>query len=143
MAEQPDAASVARVLAHMNSDHKSDLSLYLRHYAGLSAADAADAEMLDVDLGSMKIRCVSGTHVVPIAPPMQSWSDRREKLAGMALAARAALGPVAYRRPEFWWEWGTGAAVSLYFALLGVVLAGLGESIPLLIPIQTPSPLGT
>lgn len=87
-----DPATRKRTIAHMNKDHTEDMSAILRHYSHLSAAEAEGAEMLDLNLTSMSIRSVSGTHNVRISPPMDSWDDRRAKLVAMTTDARKALG---------------------------------------------------
>lgn len=90
-AEQPDRASRARLITHMNADHATDLSLYLRHYLGLSESDAAGAVLLDADLDALTIRSNSGTHAVKYDPPLESWGQRRERLTQMSARARAAV----------------------------------------------------
>lgn len=76
----------------MNKDHTEDMSAILQHFSRLSAAEAEGPEMLDLDLTSMTIRSASGTHAVPITPPMDSWDHRRAKLVAMTTDARKALG---------------------------------------------------
>lgn len=91
-----DPVSKARTIAHMNADHRADLSAILRRYAGLSEADAADPELLDLDLATLTVRCAGAgagaTHVVPVVPPMATWADRRARLVDMTTEARRALG---------------------------------------------------
>lgn len=90
-----DPVSKARTIAHMNADHRADLSAILRHFAGLSEADAAGPELLDIDLATLTVRCAASgaTHVVvPVVPPMAAWADRRARLVDMTTEARRALG---------------------------------------------------
>lgn len=91
-----DAVSKARTIAHMNASHRADLAAILRHRAGLTAAQAGAApELLDLDLASLRVRDDGGAgtvHVVPLAPPMASWADRRARLVDMTKEARRALG---------------------------------------------------
>lgn len=87
-----DADQKARTLAHMNKDHQEDMAAILQHHARLSGPDAANPEMLDLGLASMTIRSASGVHTVAIAPPMDTWNDRRVRLADMSNEARGALG---------------------------------------------------
>lgn len=91
-----DPVSKARTITHMNKDHAADLSALLRHRAGLSAAQAADAELLDLDLATMTIRAGAGdnhrAHTLALDPPMATWGDRRARLIDMTLEARKALG---------------------------------------------------
>lgn len=88
-----DPTSKARTITHMNKDHSEDMSAILRHYSGLTEAQAAGAEMLDLDLVHMTIRAASsGIHSVAVVPPMADWSDRRTRLVDMTVEARTALG---------------------------------------------------
>ncbi|KAK7747861.1 hypothetical protein SLS53_001110 [Cytospora paraplurivora] len=87
-----DPASLSRTIAHMNKDHSDDMSAILQHQANLSAPEAANAEMLGLDLTTITIRSASGVHVVPVTPPMDHWDDRRARLAEMTGSARKALG---------------------------------------------------
>ncbi|POS73113.1 hypothetical protein DHEL01_v208494 [Diaporthe helianthi] len=131
-----DPATKKRTIAHMNKDHTEDMSAILRHYSHLSAAEAEGAEMLDLDLTSMSIRSATGTHTVPISPPMDSWDDRRAKLVAMTTAARNALGldnhndeaadhPIPRHVPPQGTDWISFAGVSFYFLCAGLVYGGL------------------
>ncbi|ROW08598.1 hypothetical protein VPNG_06189 [Cytospora leucostoma] len=91
-AETIDPATLSRTIAHMNKDHSDDMSAILQHRANLSRPEAAHAEMLGLDLTTITIRSASGVHVVPVAPPMGHWDDRRARLAEMTESARKALG---------------------------------------------------
>lgn len=76
----------------MNKDHSEDMSAILQHHSRLSAPDAANAEMLDLDLTTMTIRSASGVHTIAVSPPMDTFDDRRPRLADMATESRRALG---------------------------------------------------
>jgi hypothetical protein len=126
-----DPVTKARTLSHMNKDHQKDLSLYLRHFNRLSAADAAGPELLDIDLTTMTIRSVSGTHAVAISPPMTSWADRRVRLAEMSITAHKALGlrdPTAVTIstwvPPRGFDFVVLGAVAFYFVCLAAVALG-------------------
>lgn len=113
MADQAtkDAAAKARVISHMNADHQRELSHYvssgllcppfsradlftkLRHYAKLSASAARSPKLDDISLSSMTISTpASGTHTIPITPPMSSYADARLRAVSMDETARSALG---------------------------------------------------
>lgn len=124
-----DPASKERTMTHMNKEHTEDLSLYLRHFSGLSSSAAADSpRMTDIDERSMTIATASGgTHVIPFSPPMASWADRRTRLVDMSMEARQALGlsgGARFKRPA-------GADLISFFGVLfywtswGAVRAGL------------------
>ncbi|KAI0484506.1 hypothetical protein GGR56DRAFT_27754 [Xylariaceae sp. FL0804] len=88
-----DEAQKARLMAHMNKDHAAELSQYLRAFNGLSARAAARAQLVDLTLDSLTIRCGSGTtHTVAVSPPMASAADARARLVDMAQRAQRALG---------------------------------------------------
>lgn len=149
-----DPVTKKRTIAHMNKDHTDDMSAILQHYSRLSAAEAHEAEMLDLDLTAMTIRSASGTHTVPITPPMNNWDDRRARLVAMTADARKALGldnndesattapategkrpssgsgpsapPSAPRYvPPQGTDWISFAGVSFYFLCAGLVYGGL------------------
>ena len=107
-------AAKARAIAHMNKDHRTDLSHILQHFNKLPSAKAADPTMLDVDLEGLTVR-VGGdgngnesssssgegegpgtvTHVVAFDPPMKSFGELRSRLVAMTHQARDALGVVS------------------------------------------------
>lgn len=138
-----DPVAKARTIAHMNKDHSEDMSAILRHYASLTAEEAAGAEMQDLDLATMVIRADSGVHAVPVTPPMSSWSDRRARLVEMTVAARTALGlgvaedsdqdhaPSGSAGVQFYPPEGVGvlsfAGVSWYFLSAALVFSGNAE----------------
>lgn len=94
-----DPVTRSRTIAHMNKDHTEDMSAILQHYSRLSAAEAAGAEMLGLDLTTMTIRSASGEHAVPVTPPMDTWNDRRARLVDMTIEARKALGLEVVEEP--------------------------------------------
>ncbi|KAI1506218.1 putative integral membrane protein [Biscogniauxia marginata] len=87
-----DEAHKARLKAHMNRDHADSLSHYLRAYNGLSASAAASPELVDLTLDTLAIASASGTHIVPVTPPMKTLADARVVLVDMAQSAQAKLG---------------------------------------------------
>lgn len=142
-----DPVSKARTIAHMNADHRADLSAILRRFAGLSEPDASDPELVDIDLATLHVRLASSAVVaVPLDPPMASWADRRARLVDMTTEARRALGitaedasehpaPAAAAAPAldsstvaFYPPAGAGAVsfvgVSLYFASAALYFSG-------------------
>lgn len=112
MADQAskDAAAKARIIKHMNADHQKELvhyvgclnrkeeqlidsTLKLRYYAQLSPSAARSPKLEDISLKSMTISTLaSGTHTIPIEPPMDSYADARLRAVSMDEKARAALG---------------------------------------------------
>ncbi|KAJ9161017.1 hypothetical protein NKR19_g2700 [Coniochaeta hoffmannii] len=127
----PNDGSKERTLSHMNKDHQADLSAILRHQFGVVSPNPV---LEDISLSSLTITTDGGatTHVVPISPPMSSWSDRRARLVEMTLSARAALSLDAEGRPvvvkTFLPPSGFGAVVTagvvFYFACFAAVRLG-------------------
>ncbi|OLN87333.1 hypothetical protein CCHL11_03670 [Colletotrichum chlorophyti] len=84
-----------RILTHMNNEHKRELSLYLRHYAGLSRSAATSPWLKDITLEAMTIAAggLGGKEfVVAFNPPLQSWADVRPAVVDMACASQESLG---------------------------------------------------
>lgn len=92
MATPADAAAKGRIIKHMNGDHGSSLSLYLQHYCKLSAGASRGAQLEDISFNSLTIKSKHGkTYIIPIEPPMTSWSDARPRVVEMDRVAREAL----------------------------------------------------
>ncbi|KAI9642838.1 hypothetical protein NHQ30_008572 [Ciborinia camelliae] len=94
---EKDAAIKARILKHMNADHASSLSLYLRSYCHLSPSEASNPTLLDMSLSSLTISSKSGkSHTIPLEPPMASYADARPRLVAMDGECRTALNISPY-----------------------------------------------
>lgn len=124
---QPQAAPSndavkARIMSHMNKDHTYELSNYLRAFNDLPASAARNPQLLDLTLDAMTIKSASGTHVVPIVPPMNSLADSRVRMVEMAQAALRQLGLSDIRITTFAPPAGGGiisfTGVSFYFFCL-------------------------
>lgn len=126
-----NAATRARIMAHMNKDHGAELSRYLRHYAGVPARRAENAAMTSLSLESMTIRAADGKeHVVPFVPPMGSYADARRRAVEMDAAAREGLGlgdveVTEYRRPR-------GLGLFVFCSVLGYL--GCYAALPWQVP---------
>lgn len=123
-----DPVQKAKTITHMNQDHAADLAAILRHHSGLTEAQAAGAEMVDIDLVTLRVSVVDlkGTptiYDIPIKPPMGSWGDRRVRLVEMTLEARKALGVKEFYLPE---GWGILSCLGVmwYFLSAAVVFSG-------------------
>ena len=124
-----DAESKAKTMAHMNKDHKHDLSLYLQHYGGLSAHAAVDPELVDIDTQTMTIRSTNDTTIIPFTPPMDSWNDRRQRLVDMSVEAEnavAARNGVAFYPPRGL-DWVVFSGVTFFFISAALVFGGFVE----------------
>jgi len=128
----------ARVVAHMNKDHQPELALYLRAWAGLSAAQASRSTLEDLKLDDMAIRTQDGAlHHVRISPAMVSLSDARQTMVRLDREAREKLGvgdvTVAEFRPAKGMDAAVGGAVAFYyfcfFSLGKVVDSGDDEAV--------------
>ncbi|RPA91820.1 hypothetical protein L873DRAFT_1831314 [Choiromyces venosus 120613-1] len=95
-----DEALKARIITHMNQDHRKSLSHYLQHYSKLPAAIADTAELVDISLSRITLSMRSPptdtetrTTYLPIRPsPMQALSESRERLVYMANECLTGLG---------------------------------------------------
>ncbi|KAK0386611.1 hypothetical protein NLU13_6446 [Sarocladium strictum] len=93
MATSTDAERVNRIIKHMNSQHRLELSHYLRHHHSLSSRAASPALLTSLTLTSMTITDRNGkAYTVPIDPPLATWADARTRLADMDTEARKHLG---------------------------------------------------
>ncbi|KAL8765040.1 MAG: hypothetical protein Q9203_006813 [Teloschistes exilis] len=101
-----DEAAKARIIKHMNTDHQDSLVRYLEHFCHLSSFFAANAKLESLTLDSLSISSSLGrTHLVPIQPPMASWSEARTRFAALDGEAVKGLGRSnitvkEYRRPR-------------------------------------------
>jgi hypothetical protein len=126
----PSAEAIkARVISHMNKDHTYELSHYLRAYNGLSASASRDPQLTDLQLDGITVKSASGTHHVPISPPMNSFADSRVRMVEMAQTAQQRLGISDIRIRTFEPPRGPGiysfAGVLSYFVSAGALGLGL------------------
>jgi hypothetical protein len=118
-----DATAKARIITHMNADHPDSLRRYLEHYSSLSSFASRNASLKDMTLSSMTIASSSSqTHIIPIDPPLQSWSEARARVVEMDKTATKALGRsditvTRYQRPVKLWEWGVAIAGTVYLTV--------------------------
>ncbi|KAL8626103.1 hypothetical protein Q9189_008215 [Teloschistes chrysophthalmus] len=88
-----DEAAKARIIKHMNTDHQDSLIRYLEHFCHLSSFSAANAKLESLTLGSLSISSRLGRiHLIPIQPPMASWSEARTRFAALDGEAVKGLG---------------------------------------------------
>ncbi|KAG6149875.1 hypothetical protein E4U28_006437 [Claviceps purpurea] len=87
-----DEAFRDRIIAHMNQLHSRELTHYLRHYRGLTTRQSAGATLHDLTLQGMRIRARGIDHVVNFNPPLQSWTQVRQRVVEMDAVARDGLG---------------------------------------------------
>lgn len=102
-------AQKARTIAHMNTDHRTDLRHILQHYGAVppippsyytTSSSTDDGKknplMTDIDLHSLTLQLPGrdGLHRVVFEPPLEGWGERRGRLVEMTRVAREALGVV-------------------------------------------------
>ena len=94
-----DSDRAERIMAHLNAQHQRELSLYLRHFAGVPAAAARRPRVVAMSHEHMVLRAQGAgkgeeekDHVVPFEPPLASWDQVRGRVTEMDAAARRALG---------------------------------------------------
>ena len=94
----PDAAKTAaiksRIIKHMNADHQASLTQYLEHYCKIPSRLASTAQLDDIELSYLIISSSNGQtrNLIPLSPPMASWSEARERMVVMHHEALTGLG---------------------------------------------------
>ncbi|TDZ30709.1 hypothetical protein C8035_v002319 [Colletotrichum spinosum] len=90
-----DDAVRDRIKTHMNRDHQRELSLYLRHYSGLTRRAANSPWLKGISLKGMTIAAggLGGKEFfVAFEPALNSWDDVRPAVVEMARASQKGLG---------------------------------------------------
>lgn len=101
-----DAEAHQRIITHMNKDHQDSLIRFLEHHAHISSRSARNATLADITLNSLTIISSNRSrHVIPLEPPMKSWSEARERMVAMDQVALRGLGRSditvkKYKRPK-------------------------------------------
>lgn len=91
---EPDTDRRNRIITHINTAHKPELSRYLRHFASVppNSASPDDCSLVDVSHSCMVILAGdSNEYKIPFEPPLESWSDIRPRVVEMDAKARKAL----------------------------------------------------
>lgn len=123
-----DDATKARILAHMNQDHKLSLKDYLYHYGGVTAtAQIASVTLVDITSSSLVLNySLESDHLnlrtlsIPIKPELASLADAREVLVNMAKTAAGARGYSPFQIKEF--KWVSGPDILVPAAVLWTVV---------------------
>ncbi|KAI9869453.1 MAG: hypothetical protein M1813_000242 [Trichoglossum hirsutum] len=87
-----DDAAKTRIIKHMNADHQDSLVRYLEHFSYLPPSLARNARIIDISLDSLTLVSSGIRTVIPLEPPMASWSEARERMVKMDKAAITGLG---------------------------------------------------
>ncbi|AOW04145.1 hypothetical protein B0I72DRAFT_142184 [Yarrowia lipolytica] len=127
-----DEATKARILAHMNQDHKLSLKDYLYHYGGVTAtAQIASVTLVDITSSALVLNySLESDHLnlrtlsIPIKPELASLADAREVLVNMAKTAAGARGYSPFQIKEF--KWVSGPDILVPAAVLWTVV-GLAD----------------
>ena len=83
MAAPTNEAMQTRILNHMNADHQNSLVLYSRYYSKLPLSHAKTSKLDSLNLEHMIIESSFGRCLVPFSPPLESYSDARERVVAM------------------------------------------------------------
>lgn len=90
--ETKDAAIKQRIITHMNKDHQDSLTRYLEHYCHVSSYYARNARLEDITYSSMTlVTDMTCRYIIPIDPPLASWSEARPRVVAMDAAALEGL----------------------------------------------------
>lgn len=143
-ASPTEDAIKTRIITHMNADHQDSLVRYLEHYSKVPSYTARHAHITDVSLAWMLISTSTTTlaspskspttaasskphvaahqHVIPLDPPLSSYSAFRQRVVDMDKECLAALArsPITVKKyiPPTGYRLVLGAAVIFAFALL-------------------------
>ena len=83
MAAPTSEAMQTRILNHMNTDHQNSLVLYSRYYSKLPLSHAKTSKLDSINLEHMIIESSFGRCLVPFNPPLESYSEARERVVAM------------------------------------------------------------
>jgi len=79
--------SEKRIIEHMNSDHKKDLSLYCSFYKGLKTTDKDTIEMIGVDCDGFDVSLNNQKLRFHFNTPISTTNEAREALVKMSTTA--------------------------------------------------------
>ena len=108
-ARSKDAGPKERIIQHMNKDHQDSLIRYLEHYCHVSSYYARNAHLEDITFDSMTITSGrSCRYIIPLDPPLPSWSEARPRVVAMDLESieglkRSNITVKKYKRPKGLW----------------------------------------
>jgi len=108
-AQAKDAAAKERIIQHMNKDHQDSLIRYLEHYCHVSSYYARNAQLEDITFASMTI--ITGQscrYIIPLDPPLASWSEARLRVVAMDSESidglkRSKITVKKYKKPRGLW----------------------------------------
>lgn len=105
-ARSKDVEAQRRIISHMNKDHQDSVARFLEHFAHVSTYSASKARLTDITLNNLTIASSNDTpYVIPLDPPLNSWSEARERMVAMDQEAlrgldRSNIAAREYRRPR-------------------------------------------
>ena len=99
----------ARIITHMNLDHRPSLRLFARYYSHLPLSHAKTAVLIDITCSHLLLESSFGRTLVPFTPPLSSLSDSRGRLVEMHETCLRELqvdGVMVNRftLPNRWWS---------------------------------------
>ncbi|KAE8374029.1 hypothetical protein BDV26DRAFT_270747 [Aspergillus bertholletiae] len=105
--DDKSASSKNFIISHMNADHQKSLAMYLRVYCHVADGDAKAARLEDISLSDLLISAKGTRYSVPLDPPMNSFSETRQRVVAMHKECLRQLGLSditikEYRGPRGW-----------------------------------------
>ena len=85
-------AAKARIISHMNADHKDSLITFLEYHCHLPYSMAKSALLESIELDRMILTASNARYLIPLDPPMKVWSEARERMVNMDNEATEGLG---------------------------------------------------
>jgi hypothetical protein len=117
-----DSGAKQRIITHMNNDHQDSLIRYLEHFCHLSSSSARHAKLNDITFDHLVVSTHKGsTHIIPIQPPMTSWSEARPRFVAMDSEAVAGLDRSNITVKKFLKPTGVGLLHSCVVAIILIV----------------------
>jgi hypothetical protein len=120
MASDENKAVQDGIITHMNTNHTPSLSRYLEHYCALPSPKNPKLESITLD--HLIITSNHGRNLIPLDPPMASYTGTRERLAAMDKAAleglgRSDIGIKEYKLPRPGWQAGVFTVCAVTMAV--------------------------
>lgn len=73
-----------RIISHVDADHQESLSRFLEYYCRVPSSQAATAHLEDITFSGLILTSGdSGRNFIPLDPPLQEWSEIRQRMVQM------------------------------------------------------------
>lgn len=80
------------VIKHMNADHQESLQVYLQAFCAISAREARNPRLEDLELSHLVVSANATRYIVPFDPPMKDFNEARGRLVALHKESLKRLG---------------------------------------------------